>query len=175
MAWSTAQSASLRLIRMLLAVALVFTGALTAHAQDTEWGHVVVPALGISTAIVTAPVVLPTWDVSQLGARAGWLEMTGWFGQPGNAVLAGHSTTPDLQPSTWYNLHNLSAGDEVIVTVGGVELRYAVAGVYRVRDTDMSLVLPTQHEQLTLMTCAVDSWNGYTFTERIMVVTFPVR
>lgn len=154
-------------------VVLFVPVAAAVEAQDTSLGQISIPALEFQSDIVLAPVVMPTWDVSHIGTRVGYLERTGWFGQPGNTVLAGHATTPDLQPSVWYALDILAQGDEIVVTTGPLELHYAVAGVYRVHETDVSLVLPTQHEQLTLITCAVDSWNGQIFTERIIVVAFP--
>jgi LPXTG-site transpeptidase (sortase) family protein len=144
-------------------------------AQDASLAQVAIPVLEFEAPVVLAPVVMPTWDVSHLGTRIGYLERTGWFGQPGNTVLAGHATTPDLQPSVWYDLDTLAQGDAIVVTVGPIELHYAVAGVYRVPETDVSLVLPTPYEQLTLLTCAVDSWNGRIFTERIIVVAFPTQ
>lgn len=157
---------------ILLTVGLLINTAM-ASAQDVALATVHIPLLAQESDVVLAPVVYPTWDVSHLGERIGYLEMTAWFGQGGNTVLAGHSTTPDLIPSTWYNLDMMEAGDALSVVVGNMEYQYAVAGIYRVADTDISLVLPMDHERLTLMTCDVSSWNGVTFTRRIIVVALP--
>jgi LPXTG-site transpeptidase (sortase) family protein len=145
----------------------------TTSAQDVSLATLRIPLLAQESDIVLAPVVYPTWDVSHLGERIGYLEMTAWFGQGGNTVLAGHATTPDLIPSTWYNLEMMEAGDAISVVADNIEYQYAVAGIYRVADTDISLVLPMNEERLTLMTCDVSSWNGVTFTRRIIVVALP--
>ena len=141
-------------------------------AQELD-ARILIPTLGVDTSIVYAPIVYPTWDVSHLGSRLGYLEGTAWFGQAGNTVLGGHATDAALNPDVLYTLDTLEQGAVIRVVVGAVELQYAVAGVYRVADTDVSLVVPTTHEQLTILTCAVDSWNGVTFTERIIVVALP--
>ena len=111
--------------------------------------------------------------MSHLGSRPGYLEGTAWFGQAGNTVLAGHATDAALNPAILYTLDSLEQGAAIRTVLGAAERQYAVAGVYRVADTDVSLALPTPHEQLAIITCAVDSWNGVTFTERIIVVALP--
>lgn len=155
------------------AVLVLLLSSFAVTAQDVSLASIHIPLLAQNSEIVLAPVVYPTWDVTHLGERIGYLEMTAWFGQGGNTVLAGHATTPDLIPSTWYNLEMMEAGDAISVITGNVEYQYAVAGIYRVADTDISLVLPMDSERLTLMTCDVSSWNGVTFTRRIIVVALP--
>ena len=167
-------SLALKTAALLLLVPIVLLSVLVmpVGAQDLN-AQITIPELGIDTDIVFAPVVYPTWDVSHLGSRLGYLEQTAWFGQGGNTVLAGHATDTALNPDVLYALGSLEQGAVIEVVVGAVALQYAVAGVYRAADTDVSLVLPTDYEQLTILTCAPDSWNGITFTERIIVVALP--
>jgi LPXTG-site transpeptidase (sortase) family protein len=161
-----------RTFAVLLLVLMCLTAAVPTPAQPLE-PQIEIPVLGLQTSIVMAPIVYPTWDVSHLGERIGYLEGTAWFGEAGNIVLAGHATDAELNPSILYALDTLEPGAVIRVTVGGIERQYVVTGRYRVADNDMSLVLPTPYEQLTILTCAVDSWNGVLFTERIIVVALP--
>lgn len=164
---------ALRTVTLVFTLSFLFNPSLSVTAQDTSLATIRIPLLAQESDIVLAPVVYPTWDVSHLDERIGYLEMTAWFGQGGNTVLAGHATTPDLIPSTWYNLEMMEAGDAISVVADNIEYQYVVAGIYRVADTDISLVLPMNEERLTLMTCDVSSWNGVTFTRRIIVVALP--
>lgn len=163
----------IRSISILFTLALWLVCYPPVYAQEASLAQIRIPLLAQESDVILAPVVYPTWDVSHLGERIGYLEMTAWFGQGGNTVLAGHATTPDLIPSTWYNLEMMEAGDAISVVADNIEYQYAVAGIYRVADTDISLVLPMNEERLTLMTCDVSSWNGVTFTRRIIVVALP--
>lgn len=157
---------------LLLVLMCLNAAAVPTPAQSLE-PQIEIPTLGLQTSIIMAPIVYPTWDVSHLGERIGYLEGTAWFGEAGNTVLAGHATDAELNPSILYALDTLEPGAVIRVTADSIERQYVVTGRYRVVDTDMSLVLPTPHEQLTILTCAVDSWNGVLFTERIIVVALP--
>jgi sortase (surface protein transpeptidase) len=60
---------------------------------------------------------------------AGWFSLGPEPGQPGPAVIAGHVDSRD-GPAVFYRLHELAAGDEVIVRrVDGTEIRFTVTGV----------------------------------------------
>ena len=144
------------------------------YAVDT-YGQISIPALSLEASIVQAPLGYPSWDLTRLGSNVGYLEGTGQLGQAGNLVLAGHSTTPSLAPSVFYNLHTLKTGDEIVLTLHGTERRYVVTGVSRVEETDISVVMPTAHEQLTLLTCATESYraSSATYAQRYIVTAVP--
>lgn len=156
----------------LLVVMAVFVAP--THAVDT-YGQLSIPALSLEAPIVQAPLGYPSWDLTRLGANVGYLEGTGQMGQAGNLVLAGHSTTTRLAPSVFYDLHTLQAGDEIFVNLHGTEKRYVVTAVTRVEESDISVVMPTAHEQLTLLTCATESYraSSASYTQRYIVTAVP--
>jgi len=159
-----------------LSLVLILTVPIgTAEAESSTLGQLSIPSLSLEATVVQVPLAYPSWDLSHLGANVGYLEGTGQSNQPGNMVIAGHSTTPQLAPSVFANLHNLHIGDEIIVSIGGSEKRYIVNSVSRVEATDLSPVMPTAHEQLTLLTCAIESFqaNSASYSQRYIVVAMP--
>lgn len=84
---------------------------------------------------------------------------SGLPGKPGNAVIFGHSTLPQLFNSKDYTaifatLHTLSIGDEVLVEYDGVLYKYKIIKRLITEPEDIS-VLSQQYDDsyLTLITC----------------------
>jgi Sortase domain len=123
----------------------------------------------------TSPVAveIPSIDVhselSQLGLdETGAMEApsnfdtAGWFslgpppGQPGPAVIAGHVDSRD-GPAVFYRLHELAAGDEVIVhRADGTEIRFTVTGARSHPKTafpTQAVYGPVPGSELRLITC----------------------
>ena len=152
----------------------IFTIA-TVSAQDTT--TLSIPALGIKTKVVEIylnafPDGSVTWDTSSLGTKAGHLERLPWFGSGGNVTLGGHSELDNRQPGVFVNLHTIQAGDLIIVSSGGVEFKYAVTEVKRVTEDDLSILMPSDTEQLTLFTCDASSYDATanTYARRVVVI-----
>lgn len=145
------------------------------QAESSTTGRLTIPALSLEAPIVSVPLAYPSWDLTRLGGNVGYLEGTGQANQPGNMVLAGHSTTSSLLPSVFANLHLMEPGDEIIVSFGNVEKRYIVESVTRVEESDLSPIMPTTHEQLTLLTCAIESFqaSSASYSQRYIVVATP--
>jgi LPXTG-site transpeptidase (sortase) family protein len=152
----------------ILALSLMLISELFAPTAQAAGGmNIQIPAIEVNTSIV--PVYIRTfrngdvtWDVSKLGKRVGHYDGTAPIGHPGNAVLGGHSELVRGTPGVFYKLNQLTPGAEIVVTVDGNELRYTVANVYLVSATDLTPLLPVGHEQITLLTCDMDSYDAKT-------------
>ncbi|MGJ3238914.1 MAG: sortase [Anaerolineae bacterium] len=147
-----------------------------ARAQSTT--TISIPALDIETVVVQAPLTpdYTTWDVSQLFMNVGHLVGTSWFGQGSNIVLGGHSLTPEFAPDIFYNLHALQVGDLIVVETDGIVRQYTVNALHSVDQFDVRVVLPTPHEQLTLITCQRGTYNSQSgqYQNRLVVVAVPI-
>ncbi len=163
-----------------LLLTLCFAQLPAARAQD------VIATLSIPSIEVNAPVVPiyikqfadgnVTWDTSGLNMTTGYLDGTGWFGQAANVVIGGHSERARGQADVFYRLDQVAIGAEIIVHIGGADLRYQVTQIYSVHYLDLTPIYPTDHEQLTLITCDLGSYNtsNGTYNQRIVVVAHRV-
>ncbi len=89
-----------------------------------------------------------------------WYKQTAELGEPGNVVMAGHVDYWDVGPAVFFNLRNLTQGEESRVTGDdGTEYVYAVEWVETfdvvdlTRETIVDIVGPTPEQSLTLITC----------------------
>jgi LPXTG-site transpeptidase (sortase) family protein len=106
----------------------------------------------------------------------GWSERSAPIGVAGNTILVGHN---NQYGEVFRNLWDLSAGDEIIVIGASGERVYRVSQAVIFEEKGRSLdirlanagwLIPTDREQLTLITC----WPYYTNTHRLVVVALPV-
>lgn len=111
-----------------------------------------------------------SWDVSALSTEVGLFEGLAGFGEGGNIGLGGHSMNADGSPSVFYALDAVVVGDEIVVVVDGVERRYVVSSTSTVDYRDLTIFYPTDGEQLTLITCDIDSYTGTGYHARVVVV-----
>lgn len=90
----------------------------------------------------------------------GWHNLTAPLGQVGNTVFNGHS---DIYTKVFQNLGQVELGTEITVYSAEQPYRYRVTQKLLVREKGASveerfrnaqLILPTQDERLTLITCA---------------------
>lgn len=155
----------------------LFSISTPAKAADFTTATISIPSIEVSAPIV--PIYVRqfsdgsvTWDTSRLRKKVGFLDGTSWFGQPGNIVLGAHSEQSRGVADVFYKLDQIQVGAEIIATVDGIEMRYAVVNVYTVGYEDISPLYPTGHEQLTLITCDLGSYTGSTgsYSHRIVVV-----
>jgi sortase A len=75
------------------------------------------------------------------------LEDTPAPGELGNSVISGHRDT------FFRHIHQLVKGDEILVQRNGRTFHYEVTGKQIVQPTDMSVLKPSNHPELTLITC----------------------
>lgn len=89
-----------------------------------------IPALGVSTALVSLGLNEDrTMQVPSNFGQAGWYQYSAIPGTTGPAVIAGHVDSRS-GPAIFYNLADLSAGDEVHVRAGdGARTTYVVQRV----------------------------------------------
>ena len=154
----------------------VFIGIIS-HPVVAQENRIEIPSLEVNTEII--PIYIrpiyghTTWDTRRLYDNIGHLNGTGWFGQNKNVVLAGHSETIDRLPNVFYNLANIEVGAEIYVYANGTAYHYVVTSLEWVVPTDLTSVLPTGHDQLTLITCDTDSYDNGTYEKRLVVRALP--
>jgi LPXTG-site transpeptidase (sortase) family protein len=90
-------------------------------------------------------------------------------GEGSNIFLFGHSTAGPVTNSyygyTFAKIAELAPGDRVVLTKNGNKFTYAVTEKKIVDKTDVSVLDPTSHETLTLMTC----WPAGKSDQRIII------
>jgi sortase A len=114
------------------------------------------------------------WEVAEYAAGHHYNSVNP--GDGGNIVLNGHN---NWRGEVFRYLEDMKVGDLVQVwTLDGKEYHYRVqeikklkeAGVpYAQRVKNADVMLPTDHEQLTLITC----WPYTTFTHRLIIIATP--
>ncbi len=118
-----------------------------AAAVPSEGGPVgilQIPKIGVNKVIVEGT----STDDLRLGP--GHYPGTPLPGQPGNAAVAGHRTT---YGAPFYDLNELSPGDQIFVTTPQGRFLYQVTQQLIVSPSDLSVVAATTTPELTLTTC----------------------
>jgi LPXTG-site transpeptidase (sortase) family protein len=131
---------------------------------------VFIPRAGIYSQVIQAYLDDTSWDVSQLGTRVGHLEGTAWLDEPGNVVLSGHVEMRDGRPGIFANLDELRVDDVVILRQSSTEYRYIITEIRTVAPTDLSPVMPTSDDRLTLITCNTYDFFSDSYLERMIIV-----
>lgn len=113
-----------------------------------------------------------SWAIDPWEKGIGHLEQTGWFDTGSNIVLAGHSVMPNGNPGVFANLNNVTVGQEIVIFDGSADRYYQVTDIRIVPVDDVSVVMPTDHERLTLITCEVGSYDeaSQSYTQRLVVI-----
>jgi len=123
----------------------------TAHAQEPPRWSVYIPRLGLVRPIGECPIVDRIHDTSALEQGVCHLEGTATLDYDwARIVLAGHSN------GAFAELHDLRAGDSVIVWDAHTVEVYTVTDLHTVAVADTRWLMPTREETLTLITCAGD-------------------
>lgn len=130
-----------------------------------------IPKIEVDSRVVEAPVAKGEWQVPKF--VVGHLEGTANPREGGNVALSGHVESI-ASGNVFSRLKEVSIGDEVILVAGDDILTYTVAEIKVVKYDDLTIVMPTTDEVLTLITCT-GTWNpligGY--TERLIVIAKP--
>lgn len=111
-----------------------------------------------------------------------WYRQTATLGEQGNVVLAGHVDFWNVGPSVFFNLRDLVAGDEIVLT-GENERTYTYAvdwvETFLLEDLTNGGVLqevtgPTESPSVTLITCGgeFDYVNGEYLSRMVVRGTF---
>jgi LPXTG-site transpeptidase (sortase) family protein len=94
------------------------------------------------------------WDVTWLGADAGWLNGTAFPTWSGNSLIAGHVWDTHNRPGVFVGLKQLKYGDQVKIHAWGQVYTYAVRSNTTVLPSSITAAL--KHEDnawVTLVTC----------------------
>jgi len=131
-----------------------------------------IPSVGMQVGIKTFPLDGVSWAIDPYEPLVGHLQGTSWIDGNGNVALAGHSLYPDGRAGVFNSLYNVSLGDEIIVQEGNTVRRYQVSDIRVVEYTDISVVYPTAHNRVTLITCDIPSFESQTglYGERLVVI-----
>ena len=118
--------------------------AVTAELYYSE-GYVAtiqIPRLGVSVKVYEGT------DTAQLAEGVGHFPGTSIW--DGNVAVAGHNRGVN---SYFGNIHELTQGDMIILTTKLGTRSYAVTGVFKVEETDRSMLSATIDNCITLYTC----------------------
>ncbi len=129
-----------------------------------------IPSLAVSTPIVGVPLSKDGWDVTWLGADAGWLNETAFPTWAGNSVITAHVWDAFNQPGAFYNLKKLEYGDVINIHAFGQVYVYEVRQTKRITPDNFNAAL--KHEDkawLTLITCEEYRLLFQTYSYRRMV------
>lgn len=129
-----------------------------------------VPSLGIYASVIEIFRHNANWDISFLGSNAGHLEGTAPLDASGNIVLAGHVELADGKPGVFAEIGKLNHGDLVILQIPSGERRYQVTEIKTVEPDDLSILYPTDHDRLTLLTCSDYDFLQGGYLSRTIVV-----
>jgi sortase A len=119
-----------------------------APPADALIGRLAIPRLGVSA------VVLEGDDTATLDVAVGHLPDTALPWEEGNAALAAHRDT-FFRP-----LEKVRVGDEMQIATRRGEFAYRVRRVTVVEPDDVSVLTPSEHVGLTLITCYPFRWVG---------------
>lgn len=141
-----------------------------------------IPAIGVVAPVIrlggsrfgkiSVPSFSQVWDV-------GWYRYGAVPGSPGNAVLLGHVDTYS-GPAVFYDLYQLLPGEEILVNVGGNDLRqFTVRWVHEVAKTAFPAGMVfgrTRDRHLWLITCG-GAFDYYTrsYLSNIVVYATPFQ
>lgn len=132
--------------------------------------RLVIPAFGLNTAIVGIPEITGNWDVTWLGANAGYLEGTAFPTTPGNTVLTGHSYLANGAAGPFSRLSTLKWGDKIEILAWGQKYLYEVRETSLVDPEDTGVI--TKHETLdwiTIITCQGYDEKNARYDRRVVV------
>lgn len=134
------------------------------------------PNIKLDTPVYEVYVKSNKWEVAEYAAGHHYNSRNP--GEGGNIVLNGHN---NWKGEVFRYLENTKVGDLIQVwTQAGKEYDYRVTEIKKLKEAGMSMAQrlknasvmdPTDHEQLTLITC----WPYTTFTHRLIIIATPVK
>lgn len=134
------------------------------QVPTTSPATVSIPAAEISLSVTPAHIINGIWETSETTAT--YLSTSAHPGEGSNVVIYGHN-----RPSLFRNLHQVSIGDTIVVVdQRHTTFEYVVESIQVVTPDQIEVVLPTDHEQLTLYTC-----TRFLDTHRLVVTARPTK
>ncbi|MEO8608667.1 MAG: sortase [Chloroflexota bacterium] len=162
----------IRFLRHAITLPVILVIVLVIPVSAANKPTITISSLNISSEIKEFRLSDGTWTISPWEKGIGHLEKTGWFDNPTNIVLAGHSTMPDGKPGVFGALDTLSIGQDIVLFDGNADRHYQVTEIEIVPVDDVSVVMPTDQERLTLITCEIASYDEASqgYTQRLVVI-----
>jgi LPXTG-site transpeptidase (sortase) family protein len=147
-------------------------GSISSSPAPTIGRVLTIPRANISSPVTTFYLDGVSWAIDPWEDIVGHLQGTAWLNQRGNVVLGGHSEMPDGTAGVFYGLYNVGIGDEIFLQDGELSRRYVVVNILSVDYRDLSVVYPTSHNRLTLITCDILSYvaEQNIYYERLVIV-----
>jgi sortase A len=132
------------------------------HLRAAKPVAVTIPHATISMPVVESQIVNGLWQTAD--HQANFLGSGARPTEGSNTVIYAHNRV-----GMFRNLHQVAIGDQIIVTNEKNEtLSYTAQEIHTVTPDQIEVVLPTDHEQLTLYTC-----TGWLDRFRLVVVAVP--
>jgi len=137
--------------------------------------RIVIPALFLDTEVKYVPYDGFTWMISGLRQEIAWMGNTSWPGLGGNTGLAGHITVAGMGDGPFRHLDELPSGELVLLYTEKNIYTYQVRESRVTDGEDMSVILPTDNAQISLITCIDWDEEAHTYLDRLIVIADLVR
>ncbi|NJD60481.1 MAG: sortase [Anaerolineae bacterium] len=158
------------------------TPVITVTPQPGEVGpdtssvtRIVIPALMLDTVVKYVPFDGVTWLISGLKQEVAWMGNTSWPGLGSNTGFAGHVTVAGMGDGPFRHLDELPGGELVLLYTENNIYTYQVRESKVTDDGDLSVVLPTDNAQISLITCVEWDDESRTYLKRLVVYADLVR
>jgi LPXTG-site transpeptidase (sortase) family protein len=131
--------------------------------------RIVIPSIGVDSALSSAPFVGTTWDITGLTDDVAHLEGTVAPGQPGLSVLAGH-VMHERGLGPFRHLEQLTTGDYILIQEGDIIYRYRVELIEEVAPSDTAwMEEESTLSELVLVTCSDWDDESWSYLSRVLV------
>lgn len=140
-------------------------------AQGFSPARIQIPSIGVDASIEDIGIIDGVMQTPENAWNVGWYANLSSPGATGNAVFAAHRDWWGIGPVVFYNLDQVSIGDEVVVAgAGGETATYIVTEVSSIAaDADFtSVISPHGGDEITLITCS-GSFDGSEYLDRLIV------
>ncbi len=132
--------------------------------------RIVIPILNLDTVVKYVPYDGITWLINGLQQEVAWMGNTSWPGLGSNTGLAGHVTVAGMGDGPFRHLDELPKGEFVFIYTVRNLYTYQVRESVVTDDGDMSVTLPTNNPQISLITCVNWDQDMRTYLNRLVVV-----
>jgi LPXTG-site transpeptidase (sortase) family protein len=137
--------------------------------------RIIIPILNLDTIVKYVPYDGFTWLISGLQQEVAWMGNTSWPGLGSNTGLAGHVTVAGMGDGPFRHLDELPVGEVVYIYTETNRYTYQVRESIVTDSGDMSVTLPTDKSQISLITCVDWDQDLRTYLNRLVVVADLVR
>jgi LPXTG-site transpeptidase (sortase) family protein len=137
--------------------------------------RIVIPALLLDTEVKYVPYDGVTWMITGLRQEIAWMGNTSWPGLGGNTGLAGHVTVSGMGDGPFRHLDELPNGELVLLYTEKNLYTYQVRESKVTDDGDMTVILPSDNPQISLITCVDWDQETHTYLNRLVVIADLVR